>query len=263
MNNITILLPTYNRPSQCLNTIDHLVQSVDIFLADYPNPSIINIICSENNSSSLECRLPSRPYLHYTSTPQLVSMSQNIANSLRHSDPGFLWIIPDDDNIDVQQFVKTLQYLSSTSSDLVNIAYSTLSNPDFQICKDPFFLTKELHNFQPPFMLLSSLAFKLSAHQISQYINHLESSDNTYAQNLLFFVLPLANHLTITSLNFVPVIYNDYARPRFSSAKAANDAVYIVTSLSRRYSININLSSRSMLRSILRNNIKNYLCYQF
>ena len=83
-------------------------------------------------------------------------MSQNIANSLRHADPGFLWIIPDDDSIDVHQFIRTLQYLATTSSDLVNIAYSTLSNPDFQICKDPFFITKELNNFQPPFMLLSN-----------------------------------------------------------------------------------------------------------
>ena len=107
MNSITILLPTYNRPSQCLRTIDQLVRSVDAFLEEAPVPSVINVICSENNNSFLENCLPSRSYLRYTSTSHLVSMSQNIANSLRHADPGFLWIIPDDDSIDDHQFIRT------------------------------------------------------------------------------------------------------------------------------------------------------------
>jgi len=257
MNNIYILLPTYNRAKQCLKTILQLVSAIDIFIKSCDHESAIQLICSENNSNTLELLIPERPYIIYITSPDFLSMPQNIANTMKLSGPGFFWIIPDDDIIDESDFVRTLNFLYSTSADIVNITYSIVSNRQLRICKQPSFLLTELKRLSPPFMLLSSLAFKLSSHQqVLNIIQCLESSHNMYAQNLIFNYLPSHDHLLVCSLNAMPIIYNDVSGSRFSCVQAVDDATDIVFSLSKKYGIDNFNTQVECKKVIIRNNLK-------
>lgn len=256
MNTINILLPTYNRPEQCLATLVTLVECIDSFLSSNICTRQVSIVISENDSDRLSPLLPDRSYITYASTPQLVSMSQNIANAIKYSEPGFFWIIPDDDYIDKSEFVKTLTFLSTSSADIVGIPYCTISAPSSVVCNDPFFLPQQIKRLIPPFMLLSSLAFRISSKtRIFDVASILHGSQNMYAQNLILTTLPSLGDITICTLNTVPVIYNNAALPRFSGAKGVSDACDIVLTLSSAYGLKLNLTAQEISRTLLVRNL--------
>tara|TARA_Y100000589_G_scaffold332235_1_gene390618 strand:+ start:3130 stop:4098 length:969 start_codon:yes stop_codon:yes gene_type:complete len=250
-NKIFLLIPTYKRPKKCLKLINKIYYIVNKF-----DHNKVNILISENGDDYLKDKIPNSKKIIYTNTKKYVSMAQNISNGLLHFSGGYLWIIPDDDKINDEDFIKSICHIQQSNKDILTFNYNLESDRTVIIQIKENFFYENISQFIPPFMLLSSLALKINSKLlISNVINKLNNSNNTYAQNYILMAIWHKN-ISINCTNLIPFSYNnnsEWKAERFTGSKGVVDNSKIINYVFDK--IGKKTDEEELIKSVLTRNL--------
>ncbi|WP_432467992.1 glycosyltransferase family 2 protein [Agarivorans sp. Z349TD_8] len=118
MCSLTIYIPSYNRSEYLTRTLNHLCTSIERFGLESEVCIVVSDNCSEDSGySEIVENYSSKKYFSYVRQTVNIGLAANITFGFSNLDFEYIWVLSDDDTLDLSFIPKLMSYIQNETFD--------------------------------------------------------------------------------------------------------------------------------------------------